>query len=177
MRCSSLNTTRPVRPSTSRYLYAPQATTLPHSTPPPVFIFHNFYLLSQISTEYLWVPIVPLGCDTSQYPCISGYHVYFLVPWISLGTSCCLTHALVPLGTFGLWYLSVPLYLRVPCVFLGALDILRYFFLPYTRLGTFRYIRVVIPLSTPVSLGTMFISWCLGYPWVLLVALHTPWYL
>ena len=137
MRCSSLNTTRPVRPSTSRYLYAPQATTLPHSTPPPVFIFHNFYLLSQISTEYLWVPIVPLGCDTSQYPCISGYHVYFLVPWISLGTSCCLTHTLVPLGTFGLCYLSVPLYLWVPCVFVGALDILRYFLLPYTRLGIF----------------------------------------
>ena len=67
--------------------------------------------------------------------------MYFLVPWIFLGTSCCLTHTLVPLGTFVLCYLSVPLYLYVPCVFVGALDILRYFLLPYTRLGTFRYIR------------------------------------
>ena len=171
MRCSSRNTTRPVHPSTSRYLYAPQATTLPHSTPPPVFIFHNFYLLSQISTEYLWVPIVPLGCDTSQYPCISGYHVYFLVPWIYLGTSCCLTHALVPIVPLGC---DTSQY---PCI--SGYHV--YFLVPWISLGTSCCpTHALVPLGTfgtPVSLGTMCISWCLGYPWVLLVALHTPWYL
>ena len=199
MRCSSLNTTRPVRPSTSRYLYAPQATTLPHSTPPPVFIFHNFYFLSQISTEYLQYPWVVLPLNTpislgtmciSWYP---GIHRYFLLPYTRLGVfQVPFSYLLSQISIQYLQYpwvvipLSIPVSLCTMCI----CGCLRYFLLSYTRLGifqvTFRYLLSqssteylqypwVLPLSTPVSLGTMCISWCPGYSQVLLVALHTPW--
>ena len=97
---------------------------------------------------YLWVHS---GCVTSQYPCISGYHVYFLVPWISLGTSFCLTHALVPLGTFGAsWYVMVfvgiSMTLWVSCVSLVVLGYSWVSFLvlfgAFKHLGNFRYLSV-----------------------------------
>ena len=121
MRCSSRNTTRPVHPSTFRYPYDPQVTTLPHSTPPSSVLCHNFYLLSQFlpcTYGYLWIPLgTSLYLSVPLYLCVPlGTLCTSWCSWVPLGTSCCLSHLLVPLGTSR--YVSVPhcasQYLSVP---------------------------------------------------------------
>ena len=91
---------------------------------------------------YFLLPYIHLGTHSTLGLCYLSVPLYLWVPYI-LGTSFCLTHVLVPLGTFGAsWYLMVLVgiskTLWVSCVSLVVLGYSWVYFL--VLLGTYRYL-------------------------------------